>query len=57
MIESRIWEEIGEPRGDYSRLRDQALRKDDFAGWRRGQKELEGDLAQPSEGSKCPEYC
>src|SRR6218665_2858049 len=56
MIESRFWVVIGEPRGDCSRLRDQAPRKHDFAWWRCGQKALERDLAQLSEGIMCPEY-
>jgi len=34
MIEIRFWEVIGEPKGDFSRLRDQEPRKHDFAQWR-----------------------
>ena len=39
-----LWGVIGEPRGGYSRLRNRAPRKDGFAWWSCGQKELEGDL-------------
>src|SRR6218665_871427 len=57
MFDSGYWEVIEETRGGYSRLMVKALRKHDFAWWRCGQKELEGVLAQPSEGSECLEYC
>src|SRR6218665_2214936 len=52
MVASRFWEVIGEPIGDCSRMRNQAPRTNDSVWWRCGQKELEGDLAQPSKLSK-----
>jgi len=48
---------MGELKGDYSRLRDQALRKHSFSWSRCGKMKLEGDLAQLSKWSKCPEFC
>jgi len=49
VLESGFWEAIAEPRGDFSRLRDQTPRKHDFAWWKCEQKEFEGDLAQPKQ--------
>src|SRR6218665_1032187 len=51
MIESRFWEVIGEPRGDYSRLRDQAPRKHDFAWWKCSKWSLKETLFSRAKGA------
>jgi len=57
MFENWFWEVIREPRGGYSKLRSKYRESTGFAWWRCRLKELKGDLDEPSEGRKCPEYC
>jgi len=51
MIESRFWKVIGEPRGDYSRLRDKAPRKHDLPGGGVGKRNLKETFLSKAKGA------